>query len=88
MKIAPIAEVKAKFSSYVKQSEESPVVVTRNGKPVVVLLAVSDEDELERLLLSYSPKFQALLNAAEERVRETGGVRHEDFWQTLEAEPH
>ena len=38
MKIAPIAEVKTKFSSYVKQSEESPVVVTRNGKIEAIFL--------------------------------------------------
>ncbi len=87
MKIAPIADVKAKFSSYVRQSEESPVVVTRNGKPVAVLLAVSNEDELERLLLAHSPKFQLLLNAAEERIRETGGIPHDEFWQRVEAEP-
>ena len=28
---------------------------------VAVLLAVSDEDELERLVLAYSPKFQAII---------------------------
>ena len=31
------------------------MVVTRNGKAVAVLLAVEDDDELERLLLAYSP---------------------------------
>jgi prevent-host-death family protein len=32
MKIAPVAEIKAKFSAYLKASEEGPVIVTRNGK--------------------------------------------------------
>ena len=85
MIIAPIAEIKAQFSSYVKASEEGPVIVTRNGRPVAVLLAISDEDEIERLLLAYSKKFQALLEAAERRIRATGGVRHEDFWEAVEA---
>lgn len=84
MRIAPIADVKAKFSSYVRQSKESPIVVTRNGKAVAVLLAVTDDDELERLLLAHSPKFQALLNTAEQRIRETGGIPHETFWNMLE----
>ena len=88
MKIAPIADVKAKFSSYVKHSQKSPVVITKNGKAVAVLLAVSDEDELERLLLAHSVKFQALLNAAEQRIRETGGIPHEDFWQMMQEESH
>ncbi len=86
MKIAPIAEIKAQFSSFVKASEEEPVIVTKNGKPVAVLLAISDEDEIERLLLAYSKKFRALLDAAEQRIQETGGIRHEDFWEMIETE--
>jgi len=86
MKIAPIAEIKAQFSSFVKASKEEPVIVTKNGKPVAVLLAISDEDEIERLLLAYSKKFRALLQAAEQRIQETGGIRHQDFWKAIEAE--
>jgi len=86
MKIAPIAEIKAQFSSFVKASEEEPIIITRNGKPVAVLLAISDEDEIERLMLAYSKKFRALLEAAERRIQETGGIRHEDFWKAVEAE--
>lgn len=36
MKIAPVAEIKAQFSSYVKEAADGPVVVTKNGKPVKV----------------------------------------------------
>jgi prevent-host-death family protein len=38
MKIAPVADVKSRFSAYLKASEEGPVIVTRNGKPVAVLI--------------------------------------------------
>jgi prevent-host-death family protein len=62
MKIVSVADVKARLSAYLKQTQEGPVIITRNGKAVAVLLAVTDEDELERLLLARSPKFQALLN--------------------------
>ncbi len=59
MKIASVSDVKAKFSGYIKASEEGPVVVTKNGKPVALLLSVKDEEESERLLLlAYSPKFK------------------------------
>ena len=52
MKIAPVADVKAHFSEYVKESEKGPVVVTRNGRPAVVMIAAGDDsDELERLAL-------------------------------------
>lgn len=85
MKIASVADVKARFSGYLKgylkESENGPVVVTRNGKPVAVLLAIGYEDEIERLLLAYSPKFQQLIKTAERQIQEGQGISHEDFWR-------
>lgn len=86
MKIAPVAELEAQLSAYLKSSAEGPVVVTRHGKPVAVLLSIQDEDELERLVLAYTPRFQGMLEAAREQIRETGGIGHREFWQELEAE--
>lgn len=86
MKIVPVAELKAKFSAYLRSSTEGPVVVTRHGKPVAVLLSIEDEEELERLVLAYTPRFQGILAAAREQIRETGGIGHEEFWQDMEAE--
>jgi len=87
MRIASVADVKAQLSSFLKESEEGPVVVTRNGKPVAVLLGVSDEDELERLLLAYSPRLRAILDAARQRIRQGEGIRHEEFWADMESAP-
>jgi prevent-host-death family protein len=86
MRIASVADVKAKFSGYLKMSERGPIVVTKNGKPVAVLLSVSDEDEIERLALAYSPKFQKILEVAEQQIREGKGISHEDFWREVESE--
>ena len=86
MKIASIADVKAKFSGYIKDSKQGPVVVTKNGKPVAVLLSVSDEDEIERLIMAYSPKFQEILAAAEQQVRDGQGIKHDAFWQVVESD--
>ncbi len=86
MKIASVAEVKAKLSGYLKESREGPVIVTRNGKPAAVLLSVEDEEELERLIVAYSPRFQKILKDARRGIRETGGVRHRDFWEEMERE--
>lgn len=55
MKIASVAELKARFSKYLQQCAEDPVVVTKNGRPAAVLVAVSDEAELERLVLARTP---------------------------------
>jgi prevent-host-death family protein len=86
MRIASVADVKAKFSGYLKMSERGPIVVTKNGKPVAVLLSVSDEEEIERLALAYSPKFQRILEVAEQQIREGKGATHEDFWREIESE--
>lgn len=86
MKIASVADVKAKFSGYIKASEAGPIVVTKNGKPVALLLAVHDEDEIERMVLAYSPKFQSIVQTAEKQIRAGKGIRHEDFWREIESE--
>ena len=86
MKIASVADVKAHFSAYVKASEQGPVVVTRNGRPVAVLLAVGDEEELERLILAHSPRLRAILDAARQRIRAGAGISHEEFWKDGEEE--
>jgi prevent-host-death family protein len=86
MKIAPVVEVKAKFSAYLEECKEGPVVVTKNGKPVAVLLSVVDEDELERLILAHSPKFRAILKKGREQIQAGEGIEHEEFWRQVEAE--
>lgn len=84
MKIAPLAEVKDRFSAYVDESRESPVVVTRNGRPVAMLIAIEEEDDLDSLLLVHNPRFLQLLEEARQRVRVTGGVPLAEFRRRLE----
>ena len=83
MKIASVAEVKAQFSAYLKQSEEGPVIVTRNGKPVAALLAVRDEEELERFDPGQlgSPAVGPGEGASTDSSGE--GLSHEDFWREV-----
>ena len=86
MRIASVADVKAKFSGYLKASEQGPIVVTKNGRPVAMLLSVTDEDEIERMLLAHSPKFQSILDVAEQQIREGKGIKHEAFWRVVGSE--
>ena len=85
MRIAPVAEIKAKFSAYLKASEKGPIVVTRKGKAVAVLLSVADEEDVERLVLANSPKFQEMLGVARQQIREGKGIPHDKFWAEVEA---
>ena len=79
MRIAPVAEIKARFSAYLRASAEASVIVTRHGKPVAVLLAIEDEDALEDLILAYSPCLQRMLKAGRKQIRESGGIGHDAF---------
>ena len=85
MKIASVADVKAQFSAYLKESEHGAVIVTRNGKPVAALLAVRDDEELERLILGHSAHLRTILESARQQISEGAGVGHEDFWKEMEA---
>jgi prevent-host-death family protein len=84
MRIASVADVKAKLSGYIKESESGPIVVTKNGRPVAVLLGVHDEDEIERMVLAYSPKFKRIIHTAEKEIREGKGISHQEFWRDVE----
>jgi prevent-host-death family protein len=85
VKIASVAEVKSQFNAFLKASEAGPVVVTRNGRPAAVILAVKDEDEIERLLMAYSPRLQAILEASRKQIREGDVLGHEEFWAEVKA---
>jgi prevent-host-death family protein len=87
MKIASIAEVKAKLSAYLKASEEELVVITRNGRAIGVLLPIEDDEELERLVLAYSKQFRTMLDLARTEIAEHKGVTHDEFWNSMSDKP-
>jgi len=84
MRIAPLADVKARLSAYLEQAEnEGPVVITRNGKAVAVLLAPYDDDDLENILIARSPRFQAVLNKSRQSIKAGKGLPEKDFWKAV-----
>jgi len=85
MKIASVADVKARFSAFLKASEGGPLVVTRNGKPVAVILGVTDEDEIERLMMAYSPRLRAILDKSHNEIRKGRGIPHRQFWAEVKS---
>jgi len=89
MRIAPLADVKARLSAYLDQcGAEGPLVITRNGKAVAVLLVPYDDDDLERLMLGRSPRFQALLNRSRQSIKEGKGLSEEAFWEAARKRAH
>lgn len=84
MKVASIAEIKSRFSAFLKASEAGPVVVTRNGRPVAVIVGIQDEDEIERLMMAYSPKLRAVLESSRNQIQKGDVLSHDEFWAEVE----
>jgi prevent-host-death family protein len=81
VKTASAEEVRAHIDAYLKASVQGPVVVTRNAKPVAVLLSLKDPDEIGRIAMSHSKKLEEyckladgkLLRGMVSRRRNSGG---------------
>jgi prevent-host-death family protein len=84
MRIAPLADVKARLSAYLDEcGAEGPIIITRNGKAAAVLLVPFDDDDLERLMLGRSPRFRALLSRSRKSIQEGKALSEEDFWKAV-----
>jgi prevent-host-death family protein len=86
MKIAPLAEVKAQLRAYVDQAQEEPIVITRNGKAVAVLIAPENDDDLESLLMARSSRLQQVLQRSRDSIAAGKGLTANDFWAVVEEE--
>jgi prevent-host-death family protein len=84
MKTASAAKVAAQFNDYLDASLERPVLITRNGKPVAVLLAVQDQAEAEQLASSRSRPLRSVFEQAHEQLQKGAGIPHEQFWREVE----
>src|SRR5713226_1194756 len=84
MRIAPLADVKARLSAYLDEcAVEGPLVITRNGRAAAVLLVPYDDDDLERLMLGRSARFQAMLNRSRQSIKKGKGLSEEAFWNAV-----
>jgi prevent-host-death family protein len=84
MKTASAAKIAAEFNDYLEASRQQPVLITRNGKPVAVLLAVHDKAEAEQLADRRSRSLRSIFEQAHEQIEKEGGIPHEQFWREVE----
>lgn len=87
MKIASAEEVEAHFAQYLDQCKDEPIVVTRDDHAVAVLVPVAEDEDLDSLVLAHTPGFHRLLEDAERRIQETGGITHEELCARLGVAP-
>lgn len=84
MKSASATKIAAQFNDYLEASRKQPVLVTRNGKPVAVLLGVSDKAEAEQLALGRPRSLRSVLQQANEQIEKGAGIPHAQFWREVE----
>jgi prevent-host-death family protein len=83
MKTASAAKVAAQFDDYLDASQQQPVLVTRNGKPVAVLLAVRNKKDAQNLAASPPRSLRSVFKEAHEQLEESGGISHVEFWKRV-----
>ena len=84
MKSASATKIAARFNDYLEASREQPVLITRNGKAVAVLLAVQDKAHAEKLAVHRSRSLRSIFEEAHDQIRKGKGIRHDRFWRELE----
>jgi prevent-host-death family protein len=85
MTIIPLSEVKSKLNGYIDQVQETgPIVITRNGKAVAVLLAPESDADLELILMQHSKKLKTILEESRKSFAKGTQLSHKDVWAHLE----
>ena len=80
MKIESLREVKAKLSKIVKDlPSERSVVITKNGRPCAVLVPVTEDTDLESMLLVQRKDFWQIFDRAHEEGEKKGFTKLEDL---------
>jgi prevent-host-death family protein len=80
VKIESLRDVKARLSRIVRElPAERSIVITRNGRPCALLLPVTEETDLESLLLSQRKDFWQLLDRAHAEGERRGFTKLEDL---------
>ena len=84
MKTASAAKIAAEFNDYLEASRDQPVLITRNGKPVAVLLAVQNKADAEQLAVARSRSLRSIFEEAHKQIQEGRGIPHDQFWREVE----
>ncbi len=82
MKVVPLEESALTVPELTELVMDGPVILTRNGQPVVSVKNVSGSD-WESVSLACNPRFMALIEESRRSYREKGGIGLDDVRQEL-----
>lgn len=82
MKTVEVAKATLPLADYTKEVAKEPVIVTAKGKPVAVLVSISNAD-IETVSLSNNPQFLNLIERSRSRQKSEGGISTEEMRRRL-----
>lgn len=74
MKTVEMAEATAPLSEYAREARKQALVVTQKGRPVLALVPLPPDTDLENLAVTTHPTFQAIMRRSGRRYRAEGGL--------------
>ena len=82
MKTVDMDDAHQSLAGSAREARTQPVVVTENGTPVAVVLAIENAG-LETISLSTNSRFQELIAHSRSQVRDQGGLSAEEVRRQL-----
>ncbi|MGG6264748.1 type II toxin-antitoxin system Phd/YefM family antitoxin [Leptolyngbya sp. AN03gr2] len=79
MKEVTVSEVQSNFSEYLQLAEQEEILITRDGKPVGLLVGFEEDENLEDYRLESDSRFLRRIAKSRESVKAGNVVRLEDI---------
>lgn len=79
MKEVTVNEVQSNFFEYLRLAEQEEIIITRDGKPVGLLVGFEADEDLEDYRLENDPRFLRRIAKSRESARAGNVVRLEDI---------
>ena len=79
MKQVPIDEVKTDLSGYLQVAETESVIITRDGKPVGILIGLENRSDWWEELMLRDPRFTVEIAEARQSLQTGKGISIEEM---------
>ncbi len=86
MKTVPVEDTVLTADELARMAKKEPVILTRNGRPLVAVKDLSGAD-WETVSLANNPKFIAIIEASRRSYREKGGIPLDQIREELGLKP-
>jgi hypothetical protein len=86
MKVVEADEMAHQIDHYVELAGDGPLVVTRNGKPVAIVLDPCGAD-LENIFMSFSRDFARIIQESRDSIIRDGGIPEDQIWAEFGLSP-